>query len=145
LPFFLEGGNFEHYIAMRAFVIQQQNLMDAAHNLALLPANVWMSTPVGKAVRDLTSPLVAATRELMSFKLLWLAMRTTASLAGVSGVRALSSTFCQEGSHSLMARHHSSSDLLHARAGGMGSNAGGRHRTCRGGIVQVHYSSFSSS
>jgi len=91
------------------FVIERQNLVDAGINLALLPADVWMSTPVGQALGDVAGPVVAAGKEvlmpaLLSFKLAWMAVRTT-TLAGWSGVQALGSTMWQEGSSSLTASH----------------------------------------
>jgi hypothetical protein len=87
------------------FVIERQNLVDAAHNLALLPADVWMSTPLGQAVSHAAAPVVTATERLLmpaalSFKLVWMAGRT-ATLAGVSGVQALGSTLWNEGTQSL--------------------------------------------
>lgn len=91
------------------FVIERQNLVDAAHNLAMLPADVWMSTPVGRAVGEVSAPVVAASKEvlmpaLLSVKLVWMAFRTT-TLAGMSGVQALGSTFWNEGANSLTANH----------------------------------------
>lgn len=97
------------------FVIERQSLTDAAHNLALLPFDVMLSTPIGKASAQALGPLGAAGKELMmpallSFKLLWVAARTT-TLAGLSGIQALGSTLWQEGSSSLTASHHSDSNL----------------------------------
>ena len=95
------------------FVIERQNLGDAARNLALLPVDVVMSTPVGQAAARALAPAAAATKELflpavLSAKLLWMAGRTT-TLAGISGVQALSRTLWQEGSSSLTARHRENS------------------------------------
>ena len=86
------------------FVVERQSLWDAAHNLALLPTDVWMSTPVGQALAR--SPIVAASREvtlpfLLSCKLVWVALRTS-TLAGVSGLQALVGTVWHEGSQSLI-------------------------------------------
>ena len=97
------------------FVIERQNLADAAHNLALLPFDVMMATPIGRASSQALGPLGAAGKELMmpallSFKLLWVAARTT-TLAGLSGAQALGSTLWQEGSTSLTSSHHSDSNL----------------------------------
>lgn len=91
------------------FVIERKNIVDAAHNLALLPIDVLVSTPVGAAASDALGPLVAAGKELLmpallSLKLVWMAARTT-TLAGLSGVTALSSTLWHEGSTSLTASH----------------------------------------
>jgi hypothetical protein len=87
------------------FVIERRNIVDAAHNLALLPADVWMSTPLGQAVSRTASPVVTATEKLLmpaalTFKLVWMAGRT-AALAGVSGIQALGSTLWHEGTQSL--------------------------------------------
>ena len=95
------------------FVIERQNLVDAAHNLALLPVDVMMSTPVGQATAHTLGPVLAAGREvlmpaLLSLKLVWMAARTT-TLAGVSGVQALGSTLWHEGANSLTASHRSNS------------------------------------
>jgi hypothetical protein len=100
------------------FVIERQNLIDAAHNLALLPIDVMISTPVGQATVHTLGPVVAAGREilmpaLLSFKLIWMAGRTT-TLAGLSGVQALGGTLWHEGSSSLTASHRSNSGVLHA-------------------------------
>jgi hypothetical protein len=96
------------------FVVERQNLVDAAHNLALLPADVWMSTPLGRKMGEIAGPVVAASRELLlpafySFKLVWVAVRTT-TLASMSGVRALGSTLWQEGSSSLIVGQQQSRD-----------------------------------
>jgi hypothetical protein len=91
------------------FVIERQSLADAAHNLALLPADVWLATPLGQAIHRATGPLVTASTEVMkpallSFRLLWVAFRTT-TLAGLSGVQALGSTLWNEGSQALTVNH----------------------------------------
>lgn len=92
------------------FVVERQSLVDAAHNLALLPADVWMATPLGRAVGNAAGPVVSAAAEvampaLLSLKLVWVALRTT-TLAGVSGVQALGSTLWNEGTQSLTINHH---------------------------------------
>lgn len=92
------------------FVLERQSLVDAAHNLALLPADVWRATPVGRAVGRAAGPLVAAGHEvampaLLTLKLLWVALRTT-TLAGLSGVQALGATLWHEGATSLTVNHH---------------------------------------
>lgn len=91
------------------FVIERQSLVDAAHNLALLPADVWMSTPLGRAVGSAAGPVVAAGKEvlmpaMLSFNLVWMALRTT-TLASLSGVQALGSTLWNEGTQSLTISH----------------------------------------
>jgi hypothetical protein len=120
------------------FVIERQNLVDAAHNLALLPADVWMSTPLGQAVSHAATPVLTATENLLmpaalSFKLVWMAVRT-ATLAGVSGVQALGSTLWQEGTQSLTGGHHLHSHHLHTASSTMSSASsshGGRRDSHR--------------
>jgi hypothetical protein len=87
------------------FVIERKNYMDGTLNLALMPADVFMSTPLGNAVKDLLGPAFVAGRQLLmpallSSKLVWMAVRTTA-LASVTGVQAATSAFVNEGSNSL--------------------------------------------
>jgi hypothetical protein len=91
------------------FVIERKNLVDAAHNLALLPIDVVVSTPIGQAAIQFANPVVMASRELLmpimlSLKLVWVAARTT-TLAGLSGFQALGQTFWNEGTGSLTGRH----------------------------------------
>jgi hypothetical protein len=95
------------------FVIERQNLADAAHDLALLPIDVVMSTPLGQAAAHALAPAAAAVKEvfmpaLLTAKLLWMAARTT-TLAGLSGFQALGSTLWQEGSSSLTGSHRRNS------------------------------------
>lgn len=99
------------------FVVERQSLVDAAHNLALLPADVWMATPLGRAVGNAAGPVVSAAAEvampaMLSLKLVWVAFRTT-TLAGVSGVQALGSTLWNEGTQSLTVNHRSSDHHRH--------------------------------
>lgn len=101
------------------FVIERQSLVDAAQNLALLPADVWMATPLGQAIHRASGPLVSASAELMmpamlSVRLLWVAFRTT-TLAGLSGVQALGSTLWNEGSQSLTINHSDSDAVDYSR------------------------------
>jgi hypothetical protein len=104
------------------FVIERKNLVDAAHNLALLPIDVIVSTPLGQATLNFANPVVTASRELLmpillSMKLVWVAARTT-TLAGLSGVQALGQTFWNEGTGSLTHRreHHHHHDRSSATA-----------------------------
>lgn len=101
------------------FVVERQSLVDAAHNLALLPADVWMSTPIGRAMGNATGPVVSAAAEvampaLLSLKLVWVALRTT-TLAGFSGVQALGSTLWNEGTQSLTVNHRAANEHHYAR------------------------------
>jgi hypothetical protein len=49
----------------RNFVIERQTIFDAATNLALLPVDVALSTPLGHAVQQALTPLVHAGGELL--------------------------------------------------------------------------------
>lgn len=103
------------------FVIERQNLLDAAHNLALLPVDVVMSTPVGRACHRALGPVAHAGGQLvmplaLSVKLLWMAARTT-GLGVVSGVQALGTTVWQEGAASLTGgreHHHDDHGMYHS-------------------------------
>ena len=92
------------------FVIERQNLLDAAHNLVRLPIDVALSTPLGNAVCTALGPAISAGSELLmptilSLKLIWMATRATA-VASVSGVNALTSTLWREGANSLLNNHN---------------------------------------
>jgi hypothetical protein len=87
------------------FVIERKNLLDATLNLALQPADFVMSTPLGQCVGEVLGPVIVAGKHLMmpallSSKLVWMAVRTTA-LAGFTGVAAASTAFVSEGTNSL--------------------------------------------
>lgn len=87
------------------FVVERQNWVDGVHNLALLPVDAVLSTPLGRGVRQAATPFVIAANELLmpamlSVKLVWMAARTT-GLGVVKGIQALGSTVWQEGSSSL--------------------------------------------
>lgn len=87
------------------FVIERKNVIDTTLNLALLPADVFMSTPLGHATGDFVKPVFVAGKQLLmpallSSKLLWMAIRTTA-LASITGVSAATSAFVNEGQSSL--------------------------------------------
>lgn len=124
------------------FVIERQNLVDAAHNLALLPFDVMVSTPVGQATANALGPAVAAGREilmpaLLSLKLVWMAARTT-TLAGVSGVQALGGTLWQEGTSSLTASHrnHTNSHHHHHNSSSSSSRVAASYKDGRAGTAQ---------
>jgi hypothetical protein len=87
------------------FVIERKNLLDATLNVALQPADFVLSTPIGQGAKEILGPLFVAGRQLLmpallSSKLLWMAVRTTA-LASISGVAAAGSAFVHEGTNSL--------------------------------------------
>ena len=87
------------------FVIERKNFLDATLNLALQPADLILSTPLGHGAREILGPIFVAGRQLMmpallSSKLLWMAVRTTA-LASFTGVAAAGSAFVHEGTNSL--------------------------------------------
>lgn len=74
------------------FVIERTNLVDGAVNLALVPADFVLSTPLGRQAQRAAGPLLGATGELvmpavLSAKILWGAFRTT-GLAALTGVQA---------------------------------------------------------
>lgn len=88
------------------FVIERKNLLDETINLALLPADVFMNTPLGQNAAGILGPWFVASRHLLmpallSAKLMWLAVRTT-TLASLTGVQAASSALWTEGSSSLL-------------------------------------------
>ena len=87
------------------FVIERRNWVDGVHNLALLPVDVVLSTPIGRGVQQAATPIVIAANEILmpamlSVKLVWMAARTT-GLGVFKGVQALGSTVWHEGSSSL--------------------------------------------
>jgi hypothetical protein len=87
------------------FVLERKNILDDTLNLALMPADLFMSTPWGRSTQDLIGPLFVASKQLLmpamlSSKLVWMAVRTTA-LASFSGVQAATSAMWNEGSSSL--------------------------------------------
>jgi hypothetical protein len=77
------------------FVIERFNIIDGAVNLALAPADIFLSTSVGRATQSLAAPLLDAGGEvlmpvILSVKLVWGAFRTT-GFAALSGVTAVTS------------------------------------------------------
>ena len=103
------------------FVIERTNLVDAAHNLLLLPLDVVAATPVGQATRHIFGPVVAAGTELLmpallSVKLVWVAARTT-GLAGLSGVTAVTKTLWHVGTSSLLAGDNTNASAISRRGG----------------------------
>jgi hypothetical protein len=116
LPFAIHDGqtdnvrNNNNKACMRVhrnavFVIERKNFLDATLNLALQPADLILSTPLGHGAREILGPIFVAGRQLMmpallSSKLVWMAVRTTA-LASITGVAAAGSAFVHEGTNSL--------------------------------------------
>jgi hypothetical protein len=87
------------------FVIERKNLLDSTLDLALLPADVFMSTPLGQTTCNLLGPVVGAGQQLLapaifSSRLLWMTVRATA-LASISGVNAATRSFVHEGKSSM--------------------------------------------
>lgn len=87
------------------FVIERKNILDSTLNLALLPADAFLSTPLGRTTRNLVSPLFVAGKQLLapalfSSRLAWVAIRTTA-MASLTGVQAATRSFVHEGTSSL--------------------------------------------
>ena len=132
------------------FVIERQNIIDAATNLALLPVDVALSTPIGRATQRAMTPVVVASRELLmpallSAKLVWLAARTT-GLGVTHGLLALTGTLWHEGTTSLTSgggggdttnshhhRHSGSSSNIHRHDSNGGSSS---HHPYRHGPTQ---------
>jgi len=67
------------------FVIERPTLMDAAGNLARLPGEIVLSTPLGREVAEISAPLVAAASELVGPAVLWGKLMVA---AGGTGVKA---------------------------------------------------------
>lgn len=108
------------------FVLERQNIVDAATNLALLPADLCMTTPVGRAAADMVGPILHASQQvcmpaLLSVKLVWMAFRTT-TLASISGVQALGSTLWHEGATALTTNDGHPQHAPHSQSHG-GANA----------------------
>jgi hypothetical protein len=117
LPFSLYSGDLgsnsdnHHKACMRVhrnavFVIERKNLLDATLNIALQPADFLLSTPIGHGAREILGPVFVAGKHLMmpallSSKLVWMAVRTTA-LASITGVTAAGRAFVSEGTNSLL-------------------------------------------
>lgn len=86
------------------FVIERRNIIDSTVNLALLPADAFLSTPLGRTTRNLVGPMVLAGKQLLapalfSSRVMWMAVRTTA-MASLSGVHAATRSFVTEGTSS---------------------------------------------
>lgn len=102
------------------FVIERKNIIDSTLNLALLPADAFLSTAIGQTTRNLMTPLVAAGQQLLapalfSSRLLWMTVRATA-MASLSGVNAATRSFVHEGKSS-MSRHDENPTRNSARHG----------------------------
>lgn len=67
------------------FVIERHTLMDAAGNIARLPGDIVLSTPIGQEIAEVSAPIVAGAMELMGPALLWGKLMMA---AGGTGVRA---------------------------------------------------------
>lgn len=118
LPFSIHSGNGQtstdgrgnNKACMRVhrnavFVIERKNFLDATLSIALQPADFLLSTPIGHGVQEIFGPLFVAGKHLMmpallSSKLVWMAVRTTA-VASITGVAAAGSAFVSEGTNSL--------------------------------------------
>jgi hypothetical protein len=103
------------------FVIERFNILDGAVNLVMLPADVFLATPVGRTVQSVASPVVDATGELfmpalLSVKLIWGAVRTT-GLAALSGVFAATGAVIHHSkeSHENRQRQKSFEQPVHAQ------------------------------
>ena len=83
------------------FVIERKNIIDATVGLAMLPADAIMSTPLGQTGAQILGPAIHAGKEvlmpaMLSFKLVFMALRTTA-FAGLTGVQAAGGAIWNEG------------------------------------------------
>ena len=101
------------------FCIERKTYVDETIHLALLPADILMMTPLGRSTADFIQPFVVASRQLfmpalLSYKLVWMAVRTT-TLASISGVYAASSALWTEGSTSLTAQDGEDANLNRRR------------------------------
>eukprot|EP00581_Thalassiosira_minuscula_P001305 CAMPEP_0183743920 /NCGR_PEP_ID=MMETSP0737-20130205/65467_1 /TAXON_ID=385413 /ORGANISM="Thalassiosira miniscula, Strain CCMP1093" /LENGTH=755 /DNA_ID=CAMNT_0025979553 /DNA_START=91 /DNA_END=2354 /DNA_ORIENTATION=- len=74
------------------FVVERKTFLDAAGNIARMPGDIVLSTPLGAELAEVSAPLVAGAMELMGPALLWgkLAMAAggTGVRAGLAGARA---------------------------------------------------------
>jgi len=96
------------------FVIERKNLLDGALNIAMQPAEFVLNTPLGQGAAEILGPVLIASKKLLmpallSSRLVWMAVRTTA-LAGFTGVSAASSAFVNEGTNSLTTERRRRSD-----------------------------------
>jgi hypothetical protein len=117
------------------FVIERQNIIDAATNLALLPVDVALSTPIGRATQRAVTPVVVASRELLmpaflSAKLVWMAARTT-GLGVTHGLLALTGTLWHEGTTSLTGGGNNNNNGNHSNhhSNTVGGRNNDRHRS----------------
>lgn len=102
------------------FVIERCNIVDGAVNLALVPADIFLSTPLGRATQSFAGPLLEASGEVvlpvvLSAKLMWGAVRTT-GFAALSGVTAATGAVWNESrqSHENRKREKSFQKPVHA-------------------------------
>ena len=108
------------------FVIERRNIIDSALNLALLPTDFFLSTPLGQTTRNLMGPLVIAGKQLLapalfSSRLVWMAVRTTA-MASFMGVHAATRSFVNEGTLSLTRDNENPNRNGAVRKGGGGTH-----------------------
>ena len=113
------------------FVIERKTMIDETLHLALLPTDIFLDTPLGRVTKEILGPAIIAGRQLLmpallSSKLVWMAVRTTA-LASLTGVRAATSAFVNEGSSSLLTEGDDSGEKHQSL----------HHKTKRGGNFKV--------
>lgn len=85
------------------FVVERKNLVDTTVGLAMLPADVIMSTPFGQVGAQILGPALNAGKEILmpatlSFKLVFMALKTT-TMAGWTGIQAAGGAIWQEGAN----------------------------------------------
>jgi len=87
------------------FVIERKNIIDSTLNLALLPADIFLSTALGQTTKNLLNPVFMAGQQLLapalfSSRVVWMTVRATA-MASICGVNAATRSFWQEGTSSM--------------------------------------------
>lgn len=102
-----------------AFVIERSTFMDAAGNIARLPGDIVLSTPIGQEIADVSAPIVAGAMELVGPALLYgklmMAAGGTGIRAGMAGLSAATSAVV----------YASQEKALERRSGGGGGGEAG--------------------
>ena len=74
------------------FVVERQTFMDAAGNIARLPGDIVLSTPIGQEIAEVSAPIVAGAMELVGPAMLWGKLMIyaggTSVKVGLAGARA---------------------------------------------------------
>ena len=103
------------------FVIERHTLLDAAGDIARLPGDIVLSTPVGREVAEISAPIVAGVMELMGPALLWgklmMAMGGTGVRAGLAGARAATEAVVNASQEKALERREQGGGLERGEAG----------------------------